>query len=66
MEGDPWIYKMTFTKYKVHRYTGEVVDQGGWTKTLNKTKNTGKKKKGKTKTKKKSIGLAKESKVEEW
>jgi len=34
---DPWIYKMTITKWRVHRDTGEVKLDSGWTKVLDAT-----------------------------
>ena len=55
MSDDPWIYKMTIYKWKVNRDTGRVVDQGAFTKTLNKTQNHGSGGGKKKKTKKISV-----------
>ena len=49
---DEWIYYMTITKFKVHRNTGQVESQGGFTKIIEPTRNvkTGIKKSAKAKT----------------
>jgi hypothetical protein len=34
---DKWVYKMTITKWKVHRDTGQVEHISGFTKIINQT-----------------------------